>query len=73
MNINGEKKVFSPEEVCANILIVLKNAAEQFLDRKINGAVISVPAYYNDQQRQSTIDAGKIAGLDVLGLIVGIL
>ena len=67
--VNGETKTFSPPEVSAMILAKLKADAEAKLGEKITQAVITVPAYFNDAQRQATKDAGKIAGLDVLRII----
>jgi heat shock protein 1/8 len=64
-----EIKKFKPEEISAMILQKLKNDAEVFLGEKIEKAVITVPAYFNDSQRQATKDAGRIAGLDVLRII----
>ncbi|MCU0289971.1 MAG: Hsp70 family protein, partial [Acidobacteria bacterium] len=61
--------LFSPEEISAMILEKLKEAAEQHLDDTIDGAIITVPAYFNDAQRQATKDAGEIAGLNVLRII----
>lgn len=61
--------LFSPEEISAMILEKLKKAAEQRIDDTIEGAIITVPAYFNDTQRQATKDAGEIAGLDVLRII----
>ncbi len=67
---NTEKGIeYTPEEISAIILRRLKEDAEQFLNDKISGAVITVPAYFNDAQRKSTQDAGKIAGLNVLRII----
>jgi molecular chaperone DnaK len=67
---NTEKGIeYSPEEISAIILKRLKEDAEQFLNDKILGAVITVPAYFNDAQRKSTQDAGKIAGLNVMRII----
>ncbi len=72
---NGEAKVkvidkeFSPPEISAMILQKLKSAAEEFLGQKVKKAVITVPAYFNDSQRQATKDAGAIAGLEVLRII----
>lgn len=69
VEVAGEKKVYSPEEISSFILAKLKQAAEQRLGQKITKAVITVPAYFNDSQRQATKDAGKIAGLEVLRII----
>jgi molecular chaperone DnaK len=69
LEINGEKKTFSPPEVSAMILAKLKSDAEAKLGEKITKAVITVPAYFNDSQRNATKDAGKIAGLEVLRII----
>src|SRR6185295_8808203 len=67
VEING--KEFSPPEISAMILQKLKSAAEDYLGQKIDKAVITVPAYFNDAQRQATKDAGRIAGLEVLRII----
>src|SRR5947209_3562105 len=67
IDING--KEYSPPEVSAMILQKLKSAAEDYLGQKIEQAVITVPAYFNDAQRQATKDAGRIAGLEVLRII----
>jgi molecular chaperone DnaK len=72
---NGDVKVkirdreYSPEEVSAFVLMEIKAFAEDFLGEPITEAIITVPAYFNDSQRQATRDAGKIAGLDVLRII----
>ena len=63
------RKEFAPEEVSAMILRKLAEEAERYLGEAITGAVITVPAYFNDSQRQATRDAGRIAGLDVLRII----
>lgn len=74
-NANGDAvfevdgKMISPEEAAAQVLIKMKETAESYLGEKITEAVITVPAYFNDSQRQSTKDAGRIAGLDVKRII----
>ncbi len=69
VEVEGKPKLFSPPEVSAMILSKLKADAEMRLGEKITQAVITVPAYFNDSQRQATKDAGKIAGLEVLRII----
>ena len=69
VEVNGERKAFSPPEISAMILAKLKADAEAKLGEKITQAVITVPAYFNDSQRNATKDAGKIAGLEVLRII----
>ncbi|XP_039267900.1 heat shock cognate 71 kDa protein-like [Styela clava] len=65
----GRRKIFDPEEISAMILEYLKTAVEDRLDETITDAVITVPAYFNNTQRNATIDAGRIAGLNVLRVI----
>ena len=67
VDIDGKK--YSPQEISAMILQKLKADAENYLGEKVSEAVITVPAYFNDAQRQATKDAGKIAGLDVKRII----
>src|SRR5438128_11452976 len=69
VEVAGERKTFSPPEISAMILSKLKADAEAKLGEKITQAVITVPAYFNDSQRNATKDAGKIAGLEVLRII----
>merc|ERR1711920_655304 len=67
--VKGEEKVLSPEEVSSMILTKMKETAENYLGKEVKHAVITVPAYFNDAQRQSTKDAGTISGMNVLRII----
>lgn len=69
VEFKGEFKLFSPEEISSMVLTKMKHTAESFLGGSINDAVITVPAYFNDSQRQATKDAGSIAGINVLRII----
>ncbi len=65
----GEDRVFQPEEISSMVLVKMKEIAESFIGSEVKDAVITVPAYFNDSQRQATKDAGLIAGLNVLRII----
>ncbi len=67
--VSVQGKLYSPPEISAMILQKLKQAAEDYLGEKVTKAVITVPAYFNDSQRQATKDAGRIAGLEVLRIV----
>ena len=69
ISLDGQVKEYSPEQISAFILQKIKRDAEEYLGTKIKKAVITVPAYFNNLQRQATKDAGKIAGLEVLRII----
>lgn len=69
VQIGGEERMFAPEEISAMVLGKMKEIAEGYLKHNVTKAVITVPAYFNDAQRQATKDAGTIAGLDVQRII----
>ncbi|CAA2987397.1 heat shock 70 kDa [Olea europaea subsp. europaea] len=69
VDYKGEKKQFAPEEISSMVLTKMKEIAETFLGQTIKNAVVTVPAYFNDSQRQATKDAGAIAGLNVMRII----
>ncbi|KAK0743115.1 heat shock protein 70 family [Schizothecium vesticola] len=69
VDVSGQEKTFSPEEISAMVLGKMKETAESYLGKKVTHAVVTVPAYFNDNQRQATKDAGMIAGLNVLRIV----
>ncbi|QDS72851.1 78 kDa glucose-regulated protein [Venturia effusa] len=69
VDVHGEEKTFSPEEISAMVLQKMKEVAESYLGQKVSNAVVTVPAYFNDNQRAATKDAGTIAGLNVLRVV----
>jgi heat shock protein 1/8 len=69
VKFKGETKIFAPEEISSMVLLKMKETAESFLGKEVKNAVITVPAYFNDSQRQATKDAGAITGLNVLRII----
>lgn len=69
VDVNKEDKTFSPEEISAMVLTKMKETAEAYLGKEVKHAVVTVPAYFNDAQRQATKDAGTIAGLNVVRII----
>jgi len=69
VDVKGQTKQFAPEEISAMVLTKMKTIAEDYIGKEVKNAVVTVPAYFNDAQRQATKDAGKIAGLNVLRII----
>jgi len=69
VHYKGEAKTFFPEEISSMVLTKMKETAEAYLGKTVTSAVITVPAYFNDSQRQATKDSGAIAGLNVLRII----
>ncbi|KAJ3106738.1 ATPase with role in protein import into the ER [Phlyctochytrium planicorne] len=69
VSVKGEERTFNPEEISAMVLQKMKETAESYLGKKVSRAVITVPAYFNDAQRQATKDAGAIAGLEVVRMV----
>ncbi|CAI0454287.1 unnamed protein product [Linum tenue] len=69
VEVNGELKTFTAEEISAMVLLKMKETAESYLGKEVTKAVVTVPAYFNDSQRQATKDAGIIAGLNVVRII----
>merc|ERR1711904_739994 len=69
VNFKNEAKTFSPEEISAMVLTKMKDTAETYLGKTVQKAVITVPAYFNDSQRQATKDAGVISGMEVMRII----
>ena len=69
VSVKGEKKKFAPEEISAMVLQKMRTTAEEYLGEKVTHAVVTVPAYFNDAQRQATKDAGTISGMTVMRII----
>merc|ERR1712057_88431 len=69
VQFKGEEKTFSPEEISSMVLTKMKETGEAFTGKSVKDVVVTVPAYFNDSQRQATKDAGTIAGLNVMRII----
>ncbi|KAK6195268.1 hypothetical protein SNE40_000736 [Patella caerulea] len=69
VTVKGQERIFAPEEISAMVLGKMKAIAEDYLGKKVTRAVVTVPAYFNDAQRQATKEAGRIAGLEVLRIL----
>merc|ERR1711957_717139 len=69
VDYKGEKKEFKAEEISSMILTKMREVAEAYLGKEVKNAVVTVPAYFNDSQRQATKDSGAISGLNVLRII----
>ena len=67
--VQGEDKTFAPEEISAMVLVKMKEIAESYTGKKIKNAIVTVPAYFDNSQRQATKDAGIIAGLNVVRVL----
>jgi len=69
VKVNGEEKIFAPEEVSSMVLVKMRDIASKYLGVPVDNAIVTVPAYFNDAQRQATKDAGTIAGLNVVRVL----
>ena len=69
VTFKGEEKKFHPEDISGYVLSKMKEIAEKYIGKPVKDAVVTVPAYFNDAQRQATKDAGKIGGLNIIRMI----